>query len=105
MSAALSRATAGRGGSVVGPRGQSPGASTRQSGPAIAYLGSPRPSFSNLFGGKSLGTRLAKQDHWYTDALNKVLDVTTLGAKPRIDAAYDARAAGLISDDAYWGGV
>jgi hypothetical protein len=56
-------------------------------------------------GGKSLGKRLEEQDHWYTTALNRFLDIATFGAKPRIDASYDAREAGLITDDAYWGGV
>jgi len=56
-------------------------------------------------GGKSLGKLLEEQDHWYTDALNKFLDLSTFGAKSRIDAAYDAREAGLITDDAYWGSV
>lgn len=63
------------------------------------------PYWAGKGGGKSLGKLLAEQDHWYTDALNKFLDLSTFGAKPRIDAAYDAREAGLISDDAYWGSV
>ncbi len=56
-------------------------------------------------GGKSLGKRLQEQDHWYTDFLNRALDISTFGAKPAIDAAHDAREAGLISDGAYWGSV
>jgi hypothetical protein len=63
------------------------------------------PYWDGKGGGKSLGKRLEEQDHWYTDALNKFLDITTFGAKPRIDAAHDAREAGLISDDAYWSSV
>lgn len=63
------------------------------------------PYWADKGGGKSLGKRLADQDHWYTDALNRFLDIATVGAKPRIDAAYDAREAGLISDGAYHGSV
>jgi hypothetical protein len=63
------------------------------------------PYWADKGGGKSLGKRLADQDHWYTDALNRFLDVATVGAKPRIDAAYDAREAGLISDGQYHGSV
>jgi hypothetical protein len=63
------------------------------------------PYWTDKGGGKSLGKRLEEQDHWYTDALDKFLDIATLGAKPRLDASYDAREAGLITNDAYWGSV
>jgi hypothetical protein len=63
------------------------------------------PYWDGKGGGKSLGKRLEEQDRWYTSALNTFLDVTTFGAKPRIDAAHDAREEGLISDDAYWNSV
>lgn len=63
------------------------------------------PYWVNKGGGSSLGKWLKDQGHWYTDFANKFLDVATLGAKPRIDAAYDAREAGLISDNAYWDSV
>ena len=63
------------------------------------------PYWDGKGGGKSLGKRLKDQDHWYTDVLNRFLDISTFGAKPRIDAAHDAREAGLITDDAYWGSV
>jgi hypothetical protein len=63
------------------------------------------PYWDGKGGGKSLGKRLEEQDHWYTTAMSRFLDVATFGAKPRIDAAYDAREAGLISSDDYWGSV
>jgi hypothetical protein len=63
------------------------------------------PYWDGKGGGKSLGKKLEEQDHWYTTGLNRFLDIATFGAKPRIDASYDAREAGLITDDAYWGGV
>jgi hypothetical protein len=63
------------------------------------------PYWASQGGGKSLGKRLEDQDHWYTTALSRFLDVATFGAKPRIDASYDAREAGLITDGAYWGSV
>ena len=63
------------------------------------------PYWEGKGGGKSLGKRLKEQDHWYTDALNKMMDFGTLGAKPQIDQAYEAREAGLISDDEYLGAV
>jgi hypothetical protein len=63
------------------------------------------PYWEGKGGGKSLGKRLDEQDHWYTNALNRFLDITTFGAKPRIDASYDAREAGLITEGAYWGNV
>jgi hypothetical protein len=63
------------------------------------------PYWADKGGGKSLGKRLEDQDHWYTTALSRFLDVATFGAKPRIDAAYDAREAGLITNDDYWGSV
>jgi hypothetical protein len=73
----------------------------------------PDPAASRLLepywhgkgGGASLGKRLQAQDHWYTNALNKFLDIATFGAKPHLDNAYDAREAGLISDGAYWSSV
>ncbi len=63
------------------------------------------PYWANKGGGASLGKRLEEQDHWYTTALSRFLDIATFGAKPRLDAAYDAREAGMITDDGYWGGV
>lgn len=58
------------------------------------------PYWANQGGGQSLGQMLDK--HWYTRALSKLMDVTTLGAKPRIDAAYEAHNAGLTSDEEFW---
>jgi Predicted lipoprotein of unknown function (DUF2380) len=63
------------------------------------------PYWATKGGGASLGKRLEAQDHWYTRGLSRFLDIATFGAKPRIDAAYDAREAGLATDDEYWGGV
>jgi Predicted lipoprotein of unknown function (DUF2380) len=63
------------------------------------------PYWANKGGGASLGKRLEAQDHWYTRGLSRFLDIATFGAKPRIDAAYDAREAGLVTDAEYWGGV
>lgn len=63
------------------------------------------PHFEGKGGGESLGKRLRGADHWYTDTLDTALDFATLGAKPQIDDAYDAREAGLVSDDAYWTAV
>ena len=63
------------------------------------------PYWADKGGGKSLGKRLREQDHWYTDALDKLMNYGTLGAKPQIDEAYDAREAGLISDDEYVGAL
>jgi hypothetical protein len=61
------------------------------------------PYWTERGGGQSLGKML--DHHWYTRPLNTFLDLATFGAKPRIDAAYDAREAGLISDDDYWNSV
>ncbi len=61
------------------------------------------PYWTNRGGGESLGKMLDKR--WYTRPLNTAMDITTLGAKQHIDAAYDAREAGLISDDDYWHAV
>lgn len=61
------------------------------------------PYWVDKGGGQSLGKMLDK--HWYTKPINTFLDVTTFGAKPQIDAAYDARDAGAISDDDYWHSV
>ena len=63
------------------------------------------PYWDGKGGGKSLGKKLEEQDHWYATALNRFLDIATFGAKPRIDASYDAREAGLITNDAYWESV
>jgi hypothetical protein len=61
------------------------------------------PYWKDRGGGESLGQMLSH--HWYTRALDKTLNFATFGAKPKIDAAYEARDAGLISDDAYWDSV
>lgn len=63
------------------------------------------PFWTSKGGGASLGTKLKSAGHWYTDAINKFLDIATFGAKPRIDEMYDAREAGVVSDDAYYVGA
>lgn len=63
------------------------------------------PHWATKGGGASLGKRLEAQDHWYARGLSRFLDIATFGAKPRIDAAYDAREVGLATDADYWGSV